>query len=452
LTFVQFVNPTPNWYALFLTVVVIALLAGNVQRSLAGIAAIGFVVGMLFMFRQLSGVFVGMGVVAFLVLGDGTGKSARRSLVASLTAGAAALGLAAYLWLKADVVSFVLFGACPLAVLVLVVLQARLDDRQAVATLAALAAGAGIAALPLVIYHLLHGSLAIWWHDTVVSAVSLVGFDFFGKTSYLWPLAFAARGLVRVTDPAAILNGVFWLAVLLSPLVLGVAMVRAVWRSRGPIEPLAFLAVFYGLVAVHYAIPIYALYPAALVFAGLLAIAPPRLPRRLAIVATVFVIAVGLVFQAGQPVSRGLAGIVGGERITLDSDGLQGASVAMEKSDETLYRDVLAFIGRHAAPDDTILGLPMTPELYFLSGRRPPVRFAITALGLLSDADVEETTRRIATEPPAVVVFKTGDKYTTAQVRKVMDFVQARYRLCVTIGPFELFALTCGEPEHEGAT
>jgi hypothetical protein len=85
----------------------------------------------------------------------------------------------------------------------------------------------------------------------------------------------------------------------------------------------------------------------------------------------------------------------------------------------------------------------MTPELYFLSGRKPPVRFVIAPLGLLSAEDVNETWDRLRTDMPAVVVFRPDDKYTTPLVRALMDRIRPHYRLCKTTDGFELYAPAC---------
>src|SRR5687767_12057210 len=68
LSFVQFLNPTPNWYTLFLAVTTIAWLAWN-PVSLRWLQIVtGFLVGTTFLFRQLSGVFLASGVLVFLLL------------------------------------------------------------------------------------------------------------------------------------------------------------------------------------------------------------------------------------------------------------------------------------------------------------------------------------------------------------------------------------------------
>src|SRR3546814_7271118 len=65
LTFVQFLNPTAHWYALFICILAVALLSTGWHRRRGGLELLGFVLVTLFLFRQLSGVFAAMGALTF---------------------------------------------------------------------------------------------------------------------------------------------------------------------------------------------------------------------------------------------------------------------------------------------------------------------------------------------------------------------------------------------------
>lgn len=445
LTFVQFLNPTANWYALFLTVLLTGLLGTRAHRSTIGLVAIGFLVAMILLFRQLTGVLVGIGAVAYLLSAGATPQADgdRKPYLSWAIYAATTLALAAYLWSKTDSVSFALFGLWPLAVLMWLGYSAKPDSREVVRIVALLLAGAIIAALPLALYHLSHGSLADWVDDTVLSAVSLTDLDFFRRMSYAVLLAAAVQNLVALGDSAAMLNGAFWLIVLLSPAALGIAVLQSAQRDGGRIHPLPLIALFHALVSAHYAIPIYALYSAGLSLVGLLALAHTPRWRKVMLTVTLFAACIGVGFQAAQPLSRGLDGIMRGTRIALDAAGLPGASVRMEARDGALYLRLLQFIDEHASPQQTILGLPMTPELYFLSGRNPPTRMTIAPLSLRTPSEVNKAKAELLAAMPAVVVFKPDDKYTTPRVRELMRELQPHYRLCKTIGAFELYAPAC---------
>jgi hypothetical protein len=442
LTFVQFLNPTANWYALFLAMVVAALLAGGFQRTFAGLVAIGFTLGMIFFFRQLTGVLVGVGALAWLLIGEGEPAGRGRAIAAPTLAAIMTIGLAAYAFLKVQPAAVLLYAALPLIFLAVTVLRTRADARRLLAILSGMAAGALLSAVPLLLYHVLNGSLADWWHDATLSAVALTELRFIGEASYAPIFLLALRGAVTLADPVGMLNGLFWILVLIAPAWLGISVLRAAWRGDA-LPPLAVIALFFTVVSAHYAIPIYAIYSTALALVGLLAMTNAPKTYAAAIAATLFAAIVGIAFQAGQPLSRGIVGTIQGTRVNLDADGIPGASIRMEVADRALYERLLRFIGDHAPPGAPILGLPMTPQLYFLSGRDPPLRFVIAPLGLLSDRDVERSWDSLQPNMPAVVIFQPDDKYTTPRVRALMDRLRPHYELCAADAGFELYAPAC---------
>jgi 4-amino-4-deoxy-L-arabinose transferase-like glycosyltransferase len=68
LGFIQFLNPTANWYALFCTVVTIAWLSWSQAGRASRDVVTGMLLGTTFLFRQLSCVFLASGVLVFLLL------------------------------------------------------------------------------------------------------------------------------------------------------------------------------------------------------------------------------------------------------------------------------------------------------------------------------------------------------------------------------------------------
>src|SRR5215213_2289893 len=68
LGFIQFLNPTANWYTLFLAVLTVAWLSWSPAGPVSRDVVTGLLVGSTFLFRQLSGVFLASGVLVFLLL------------------------------------------------------------------------------------------------------------------------------------------------------------------------------------------------------------------------------------------------------------------------------------------------------------------------------------------------------------------------------------------------
>ena len=449
LSVVQFLNPTAHWYGLFIFLLIVAALTWLPASFSRRPEVLGFLIVLLTLFRQLSGTFVAIGTVAFL-LSEERGEHARsdgwagRALIAVMAA-----GLGSYLWAKADLVSFVMFGAWPMLALAWAAFATRAGGRELLALCARLALGGGIAAAPLLAYHLVHGSLSPWLQDTVLAAIGLTGLEFMSGPSFAVLPLLGLRGVLAHGTLAESINGLLWLLLFSVPLLLGASTLHALWRSPTPApgHPLPFLALFYGLVSVHYQIPIYLFYTVGVALAGVLWLAAswggvarigtPALAVLLSVIA--------LHYQAAQPLSRGITGVVAGERIELSPERW-GSRVGLhvERADAALYGRLIATVEARVAPDETILALPFNPELYFLTGRRNPFRFTNSALGIRSGDELAAALAILARDPPRMVFYRPDDKYNTAASRTLIDNVRARYRLIESYGGFEVYEL----PEH----
>ncbi|MFQ5972924.1 MAG: hypothetical protein ACE5Q3_11375, partial [Alphaproteobacteria bacterium] len=127
LSFVQFLNPTANWYALFFFLVVVAVLTWYPRETRGRVEIIGFLLALLFLFRQLSGVILAVGVVTWLLMEsrtDGNRCRMARSLLLVM-----AIGLAVYMWGKWSAIGFLVYGLWPLALLFRAWTTVGIDDR-----------------------------------------------------------------------------------------------------------------------------------------------------------------------------------------------------------------------------------------------------------------------------------------------------------------------------------
>ena len=215
--------------------------------------------------------------------------------------------------------------------------------------------------------------------------------------------------------------------------------------ARAPaFHPLPFLAVFYAVVSVHYQIPIYLMYGTATTLAGLLWLAgPPPARRGIMIMALAAYLAVaGLAFHAGQPSSRGIKGIVAGDRVhQVPCDGLDRCGIRMAPGDLALYRHIVDLIERHSRPGDAILALPSNAEIYYLGRRRNPFRFYNFALGLTGAEEIERAVARLRADPPKLVFHRPADKYNTRASARIMEFVARRYDPIAARGGFRVYRL-----------
>jgi hypothetical protein len=197
---------------------------------------------------------------------------------------------------------------------------------------------------------------------------------------------------------------------------------------------------FFSLTAAHYQIPIYLTFTTCLTLTGLIALARSR--QEVAVLAALSIAAslVGLFMHAGQPVSRGFAGVVRGDRVNLDApSGIPRASVAMEKADAETYSRIVSDIERYSAPDETILSLPFDPEFYFLSQRRSAFRFLGTSFGIHDQDDLAAVQAEMMARPPRVVINRRVDKYHTPLSLRLVETIKRDYRLLEAVGDFDIY-------------
>lgn len=448
LTFVQYLNPAAQWYALFLCVLIVALLAARPAERRGTLEALGFLLAALFLFRPLSGVFAAMGVFAFLLLQEERHAGHPKVRLARGLALLLLVSLVLYLRVVTDLAAALLFGALPAMLLGFTFVATRVGDRALAVTLLRMVVGGALAAAPLLAYHLAAGSFDNWWQQTLASMISPAA----GAADVPGFAALAVQGFGQVVGGfaggaggAALLNGLFWLALPLLPLVLGVTLLRGLWREQaaGP-AALPIIACFFALVSVDIQAPANLFFSGALTLAAVLFLAAGAGARRsFACACFALVLSlIGLTYQAGQPLARGWQGIVAGEtRTVVAPSGLPRAGLTVAAEEAALYGLLVELIEANSAPEDTILALPASPELYYLAQRRYPLPFFDAARGLGTVAELQVAQAALAQEPPRLVFFRPHDSHNTPLVWRLMADLRDRYRLLETAGGFEIYLL-----------
>ena len=85
--------------------------------------------------------------------------------------------------------------------------------------------------------------------------------------------------------------------------------------------------------------------------------------------------------------------------------------------------------------------MPFEPQLYYLSGRRSPVRFYNTAIGLRDAAALTETLATLQRDKPTLSLFRPDDKYNTALSRALIERLKPSHVLIDRIDGLELYRL-----------
>ncbi|MEQ8354224.1 MAG: hypothetical protein RH942_01695 [Kiloniellaceae bacterium] len=445
LTFVQFLSPVPQWYALFLSVVIVALLSDHRGAGRGSLELIGFLLAAMFLFLPLSGLFAAFGVLTFLLLQEQRPAERERALLARGLALAMFAALAIYLRANTDITSALLFGAGPLLLLGFAFTTASLSDGCLCRLLLRLGLGVLLAILPFAAYYLYQGNLGGWWYGVVAEIVIPAGFDATEEGRGFAVLAI--EGLERSLSGgrAAILNGLFWVALPLLPASLALVLLRMFLRGEAcGRAALPIFASFFALVSAHFAAPLSLFFGAALTLAALLYLGARAGQRsRIALAAICLVLSLsGLTYQAGQPVSRGWDGIVAGRTKTIVAPtGLARASLTVAADEAVLYGLLLNMIETHGGDGEEILVLPASPEVYFLAGQRGPLGLADAGRGLRSEAALRAAAAALAQAPPSLLIYRPGDPANTPLLRRLVAGLRDRYRHVETAGGFEIYRL-----------
>ncbi len=446
---VQFLNPTAHWYSLAVTVLLIAWLGWVPRTHAARTFGAGVLVGVVILFRQLTGVWVGMSVLLVLLLEHATDARGRDAVLARGSIVAMAVVLLAYLALAGgpEATGILFLASWPLAILGLAAVRPAATNRTTLSLVSGLALGMGTAALPLVAYHAVHGSLGAWWHDTVAASLTLTTLPFFqGATFALLPLAGALQ-VVSPLEPVALVNGLYWVALPLLPVVNGILTVRWLGRAERDTPVLPVVACFYSLVTLHLAGAVYLSYTVGLTTAAVLWFAAhgPRRTTLWVAGATASLAVVAVVFHAGQSTFRSRLDTARGVRtFTADTPTCPPtprSSLRVEWRECDAYRRLALAIDSETATDDRILAVPSDAELYFLADRRNQFRFFNTAIGIGGPEDLAAVMRDLADRPPRLVTYRPEDKYNDDASRVIMDYVRSRYEHFDTIGGVELYRL-----------
>jgi hypothetical protein len=436
-----FLCPSANWYALLLIVGSMAVLSGGggwIRRAFW----CGVMCGGAFLFRQLTGVILAMGVVTWLSLAPADGAPpAGRAASARLALVVILLGVIGYTVRSADAVSWILFGAAPLVVTLAALRETRVPDGEWWRRIGGLAAGVLVAAAPLAAYLTHVGAWRAFLDDVFLSAAGLPRMEMFDDRSYGYYLVVSVLGLGTLR-PAVELASAFWLTSVTAALVLAYRAGRALLRGRALAElgPLVVIGAFAGLLAVHYVSALYvgAGLPAVLV--GSIALSGRGRRATWAWCGLLTVLCLGsLLGQAAQRrASNFMWGLVHERNVPVR---LERAGLRVEPGSARFYEHLVALVQRESRPGEPIFALPSHAEIYFLADRPNPTRFYSLPQAVRNGQDAAELVRVLEKSRPRVVLFDPGDLLNTPAANGVIRWTVRVAESRQRIGPFWLFTL-----------
>ena len=445
-----FLNPSANWYALYASVCLLAWLHWT-RSGWQRIVGAGVLVGLVAGFRQLTGAIVGLGLLTWLLIesrqgeGDSTAAEERPGACA-LALWLSGLGaLAFYLLYAAKPVGFLLFGIWPLLVHLLAAFEIHRSNGSAIKLVGLLSVGVFLAFAPIFVSQLLGGGLGPWWRDTVGSALALSAFRFPDHYSWSMWIKVASAGSLAVGWPGPLIGALLLLLMLSFTMLGGELALRFARGERLSTQgPIPFLALYYGLVPLHFPSSAYLAFATPMVVIGLLSLS--RRGRRAVVLA--LALPVSIYFMAAQPTERSFRQILSGDRSPwLEVQGLPRTGLRVAPEPAGSIERVTDMIRRATEPHQPIFVFPSRAEFYFLSDRRNPTRFFNTALGLRDSASTRVLLQQFEARPPAAVIYNRADHYSNAQSDAILDWVEGKYARVDSVGAivFYLYMTEGGE-------
>ena len=444
LSIVQFLNPSANWYALFLAICLIAVAALWHQENSPRLITLGFLAGLALFVRQLSGVFVIMGLLTYLICKYREATTGKQRVLARLCILIMLAGTGWYTYTKADPLAWLVIGIWPMSILAWAYLNASISNARLFNIIGKLAIGGILAAAPALLYHTHHGTLGNWFSDTVIAAVAFSETAFISSSHYSNLLGFSLASLLQPGSLQGVINNVFWIVLILLTMVNGYLTLVSLntGRHSKAFHPLPVLAVFYSLVSLHFQIPIYLFFSIGLTLTSVLWLTSRETSSWFTapIVMAWCLCVTALHYHAAQPLSRGAEGILTGVRThTMHKSSLPGNSLSITEEDLALYRRIVDLVYEHTKESDYILALPANPEIYFMTSRKNPLRYANAGQGIVSDTGLVTAKQQLDANPPAMVLYRMVDKYNTHYVSELMTHLDPYYQRLDTIGEFTVY-------------
>ena len=426
-SFIQFVNPTPNWYIVTLTLCLAYIVDRADANSTRMILLIGLLVGIGFLMRQLSGAFLAIGVTAILFLKQPISDQQKKFYGGSFVLALLGLCLSAFILKSANFVGLALFGIYPPILIFWAATQSKIDSKTALSIIAKLTAGAILAAIPLILYHGATGTFGMWIHNSLIAPFRFTQLAHFDLASHGVMIYLPLMALL--SGDISALNGLwFWTSLSFINPVLFVLVFKKLRKNRGAFPAAGILILFHGLVALYFEIHIYLTYTTALILVGLLINIETQKTRKIVAIMAIALSVTAIAIPAGRPLDRGLTKIALNKMTSWTPTRVIGTSIYTDEKRALYYTKIMQTINACAGPEDNIFALPVNPAIYFLSNRQPPFIYINSALGLANDDDVQASIKVVQSSPqPALIIQKEDDKYMTDFADDLMQQIVPLY-------------------------
>ena len=426
-SFIQFINPSPNWYTLFFAILAAYVLSQMDARHAKTIVLAGFLVGIVFLLRQLTGVILAVAVTTVIFLANSKFDRKERLISGKIILGLLALSLGIYVLKASNPTGIILIGIYPILILFVCARNCVVGWRRALEIIAYLLAGAIISTIPLAIYYGVNGAFFDWLYGMLIRPFEFISHPMFEKPTFLHVILFGLKELFD-GNMAALGGLFFWISLVLAPMILGFVTLRQLARNPNEIPTLGLIASIYSLVAIHFQIPLYLFFCIPIVLLSLLLSIKSKKMQRATAGLILILSAMAVFGQAGQPITRGLAGISINERPVYEPDLVPNTSIIVPEQEAEKYQQVLDIIEKCSNPSDSIYAFPMNPEIYFLSKRKRAFDFIVSHIGFSSEKHFDDALAVInSDQAPALIFHDEDDKYNSALASELLEQAKPHY-------------------------
>lgn len=445
-------NPTANLYALFFSVVAIRILIINEFHCQKwSVLLLGITIGCCILFRQLSGVLLGIGVFVW-VLSHGRMRIDLRdneqvSKISKLILFIAVVLLISYAVFKGDGFSKLLFSYPAIGVAIYAVYIARPEKNKAIFFFKWVFLGMILSFLPIAIYLVWHGILFNWYYDVFVLPMSLLGMEFLNHQSYSVLFLSLLESFRSINSVVQLVHFLSWMGLFLIPPIIGLAALKRLREievdnfETKDMHPLIIVGPVYAISAMHYEIALYLLWAIPPVLLASIVSLKNNSALKNIVIGWLFIVIFGVFSSTFRnPVWSGFpASYVLDKPKLLERSYFLGdkARLFLSKEDVDFYKRNLDFIAEHVKSNETIFSFPTHAEWYFLSGRKNPTKHLSPGVSVNSYNEVSRLKELFLKKPPQIVIFKPKDKYNTRYTFDLREWLNDKYTVLHIENGFE---------------
>lgn len=435
--FLQFLNPSANWYAFYLAFFCIFVLT-EFPRSALRLLITGSFIGICLGLRHPSGIFLGAGVLSYLLFENASVQKYKfkKTYLAQLLLIIVFIGLLTYVWkVNFELSGLLYIGIWPILFVLFMLYKRPVHNTNTIKVLLPCALGVLISLAPLLLYQMIYGDLFIWAKTSIFYSSRILDRDFFDVQQY-YGIVFDSMSLL-IANPGVITfaNAIYWICLYcIIPLTSILVFYHIVIiKDSSKITPVMIIPLFSGYVSLYYQIPIYLFFSLGLYGVCLFTLTPAKYQN----IIVAFAIFLSF-FSMSQYIARSLEHSGTGKRVPSQ---IEGASLKISKQSRDQYNNLLKYIDDYTVRDDYIFAFPVNPEIYFLSQRQNPTPYISTAVSVSSDQEYDNLMEILEKTQPRLIINRPEDKYMGFYEEKLVSELTSKlkYKQVASIGHFIIY-------------